>query len=197
MQSSLTKSSSRRRVLGVLALAGLVVAIVAISGTAFALDRENHDAFCASCHTQPEVAYYQQSVAQNSATLAAFHTQEGVRCIDCHSAAGTFGRAAGLGQGAQDLFAYYGGHYHHPAITTSKLGDGSCLKCHSDVTANRSFNNHFHLFLARWQSVDPNAANCVDCHTSHPTGNPAQAYLAQATIVPVCQDCHQAVGEGR
>jgi predicted CXXCH cytochrome family protein len=143
MQSSLTKSSSRRRVLGVLALAGLVVAIVAISGTAFALDRENHDAFCASCHT------------------------------------------------------YYGGHYHHPAITTSKLGDGSCLKCHSDVTANRSFNNHFHLFLARWQSVDPNAANCVDCHTSHPTGNPAQAYLAQATIVPVCQDCHQAVGEGR
>lgn len=184
-----------RRLLWVIALAGVLVTLVALSGTAFALDRENHDEFCASCHTEPEVTYYQQSIDTSTSTLAAFHAHEGVRCIDCHSAGGTFGRVAGLEQGTLDLLAYYSGHYQQPAVTTSKLEDESCTKCHSGVTTNRNFSNHFHVFLARWQSIDSRAAQCVDCHTSHPTGDATQAYLERATVTQVCQHCHRVLGE--
>jgi predicted CXXCH cytochrome family protein len=190
------RSARRRRLLRIGALVVLVVAIIAVTGTAYALDRENHDSFCASCHTEPEVTYFQQSLAQDPATLAAFHAQKAVRCIDCHSAGGPFGRITGLEQGAHDLFTYKAGRFHSPAITTNPLGDSSCTKCHGDVAANRTFNNHFHVFLARWEQVDPNAAGCVDCHTSHLSGDPNQGYLDEATVTPICQACHRAVGEG-
>lgn len=167
-----------------------------VSGTAYALDKENHDAFCASCHTEPEVTYFQESLAQDPSTLAAFHAQEAVRCIDCHSAGGPLGRVTGLEQGAHDLFNYKTGHYHNPAITTSRLADSSCTKCHGDVNTSRTFNNHFHLFLSRWQQMDPNAVGCVDCHTSHGAQDPNQGYLSEATVTPVCRACHRTLGEG-
>ncbi len=181
-------------------IVGLVVgvaAILAMTGvTAYAMQLENHDAFCASCHTEPETQFYQQSLDKSAATLAAFHRQKEVRYIDCHSGGGVFGRSVGLAQGAQDLLSYYSGDYHRPAITTNKLGDDSCTKCHSDVFASREFNNHFHFFLPQWQSLDVNAAHCVDCHTSHTTGDPAQGYLSAAVVTDICQSCHSAVGGG-
>lgn len=170
--------------------------LIAMSGsTAYAINLENHDAFCASCHTQPESQYYQQSLEKTPTTLAAFHTQKDVRCIDCHSGSGPFGRAVGLSQGAQDLMAYYSGHYHSPAITQNKLGDGSCTKCHSEILTRNDFNNHFHVFLSRWQSLDPKAAHCVDCHTAHPIGDPAQSYLQVEPVQTVCQNCHAVLAE--
>jgi hypothetical protein len=182
-------------VFGVPVIAGLAI-IAAIGSTAYALQLENHDAFCASCHTQPESQYFQQSLQQAAPTLAAFHTQKDVRCIDCHSGSGPFGRMVGLSQGTQDLIAYYSGHYHTPAITTNKLSDGSCTKCHADIATLGGFNNHFHRFLAEWQAVDPNAAHCMDCHTSHSTADPTQGYLAQTTVQAVCQACHAVAGRG-
>lgn len=183
-----------------LALCALVVAVIGIiaasGGTAYAIQLENEDGFCASCHTQPEVNYYQQSQAKDAASLAAFHTQKGVRCIDCHSGGGPLGRMDGLSQGAQDALAYYSGNYHSPAVTTSPLGDGSCTKCHADSMSQRNFNNHFHVFLARWQSLDQNAAHCVDCHTGHKAATPAQQYLETTAVRAVCNQCHTALGAG-
>jgi hypothetical protein len=180
-------------------LAGILGLFVASGGLVYATNLENNDSFCASCHTQPEAQYYEQSLPQSTqtsaATLAAFHAQKNVRCIDCHSGGGIFGRVNGLSQGAVDALAYYSGNYRHPAITTNKLGDDSCAKCHGEIAANRSFNNHFHRFLAQWQSLDPNAAHCVDCHTAHPTGDASQGYLNAATVQAQCQACHNAVGE--
>jgi len=115
---------------------------------ALALNLENHDSFCAACHTEPESRYFQQSQDKSAPTLASFHTQKGVACIDCHSGSGSLGRLTGLSQGSQDLIAYISGHYHNPAVTSNKLDDGSCTKCHPDVEANASFNNHFHRFFA-------------------------------------------------
>jgi hypothetical protein len=181
-------------------MAGLVILAVAIvvaaGGTTYALQLEDRNAFCASCHTEPEAKYYQQSLDTNAATLAAFHAQKSVRCIDCHSGGGIFGRAKGLSQGTSDLLAYLSGHYHNPAITQNKLGDDSCTKCHANVMSGSGFDNHFHILLPRWQSVDPNAAHCVDCHTSHPAADSAQGYLATATVDRVCQNCHTAAGAG-
>jgi predicted CXXCH cytochrome family protein len=176
-------------------VAGSLSLFAMAGGTAYAIQQENHDVFCASCHTEPESQYYQQSLQQNSTTLAAFHAQKSVRCIDCHSGGGPLGRVEGLSQGAQDLSAYYSRHYHTPAITLNKLGDDSCTKCHAQTLSRGGFNNHFHGLLPRWQSVDPNAAHCVDCHTSHPTADPAQGYLTTAQVQMVCQNCHRALGE--
>jgi hypothetical protein len=99
-------------------------------------------------------------------------------------------------QGTQDLAAYYSGHYHSPAITQNKLSDDSCTKCHAQVTSSGGFNNHFHRFLSRWQSIDSNAAHCMDCHTAHPSANDAQGYLATGLVRGVCQRCHARLGEG-
>lgn len=184
----------------VVATAALVLAVVGIilasGGTAYAIQLENQDSFCASCHTQPETKYYQQTLANDNSNLASFHAQKGVACIDCHSGGGPFGRVDGLSQGARDLVAFYGGHYQTPAVTTSPLGDGSCTKCHADAMTQETFNNHFHVFLARWQSVDPSAAHCVDCHKSHPAGAQAQQYLDDSSVRAVCGQCHAALGAG-
>ncbi len=66
MSVSTGQPPTRRRrvslftVLGGLAALGI---ILAGSGFAFAASQESHDAFCASCHTQPESTYYQRSVS--------------------------------------------------------------------------------------------------------------------------------------
>ncbi len=169
---------------------GVLALLVAGGGVTFALNLENHDSFCASCHTEPESRYYQQSLDNSAPTLASFHTEKGVHCIDCHSAGGPFGRLAGLSQGNRDLIAYISGRYHNPAITLNKLGDGSCTKCHSGVEAIGGFNNHFHLFLPRWQAINAQAGRCVDCHTSHPVAASAQAYLDVPTVQAACEGCH-------
>ncbi|MDE3091260.1 MAG: NapC/NirT family cytochrome c [Chloroflexota bacterium] len=179
---------------GAIAVFGLVAVFLAAGGTAYAINLENQDAFCASCHTEPESKYLEQSLDKNTRNLAAFHTQKTVRCIDCHSGGGIFGRATGLTQGAQDLMAYQSGNYHAPAITLSKLGDDSCTKCHADTMTRRDFNNHFHLYLSEWQASDPNAAHCVDCHVAHPVGDPTQQFLTVKTVQTICQDCHNALG---
>ena len=195
-----TKPATRNRRPWLVVMVGLIACgvslVVMAGGTAYAVRQENRDSFCASCHTEPESKYYQQSLAQAAPTLAAFHTQKQARCIDCHSGGGPFGRVEGLMQGSQDLAAYYSGHYHNPAITLNKLSDDSCTKCHAQVTSSGGFNNHFHRFLPRWQSIDPNAAHCVDCHTAHPSANGAQGYLATGLVTGVCQRCHARLGEG-
>jgi len=170
---------------------GLV--LLAAGSVAVSLNLENHDSFCASCHTEPESRYFQQSQDKNAPTLASFHTQKAVNCIDCHSSSGPLGRAAGLTQGTQDLMAYISGHYHSPAITLNKLGDESCTKCHPNVEVNAGFNNHFHRFLPRWQAVNPQAGRCVDCHTSHPVADATQGYFDVPTVQQVCEGCHAAI----
>ena len=73
----------------------------------------------------------------------------------------------------------------------------NCLKCHQQVTQQLDFNNHFHVFLSRWQARDTNAATCVSCHQSHQTNGETQlAFLNRDHTVSVCQSCHRALGEG-
>jgi len=171
------------------ALAGMALAV---GGGLFAAQLENHDAFCASCHTQPESAYYQRAQDQAAVDLASAHAAKKVGCIQCHSGPGVTGRVGAMMVGAGDLTAYLSGHYRNPAIVTVPIGDADCLKCHAEVTTNRSFNNHFHLFLSQWQRGDPkNAATCVECHQAHLTGGQANvAFLQEATTIPVCERCH-------
>ena len=167
--------------------------IAGFTGTA-AMQFENHDSFCASCHSEPESKYFQRE-ASAPVDLASFHTTKTTRCIDCHSNQGLPGRAVALTLGAKDLFAFITKHYSQPAPLTRKIADGNCLKCHADVSQNQDFNNHFHVFLSKWQSADPNAAGCVDCHQSHLTnGDASIGFLNQDTTTQVCQRCHSFAG---
>lgn len=189
------KGRARLLLFGAVAVVILGVA-GATGGTAYALNQENHDGFCASCHTQPETTYVQQSVAGTAVSLASFHASKNARCIDCHSGGGTLGRLEGLMQGSQDLLSYYSGNYHNPAITTSKLSDDSCIKCHGDIPFRADFNNHFHRFLSSWQAQDANAAGCVDCHQGHPTtGDPQQQFMQVSRVEQICQGCHNTLRE--
>ncbi len=174
-----------------------LAAVVAVAGLASAIQVENHDAFCASCHTEPESEYYQRSLSA-PVDLASAHTAKDVACIQCHSGPGTGGRLQAISSvAAPDLFAYLGGKYRKPAVVTVPIGDDHCLKCHAEVTSRQDFNNHFHAFLPRWQAQAPQeAATCIDCHQAHVTGGLRDvAFLEETHTVAVCQHCHASIRE--
>jgi predicted CXXCH cytochrome family protein len=177
-------------------LAGVGI-LVAASGFGYAASRESHDSFCASCHTQPESTYYQREQASQPTDLASAHTPKNVRCIDCHSGAGVTGRMSAELMGAHNAIAWYTGKATQPAPLTRSIGDVNCLKCHQDVTQKQpTENNHFHVFLSRWQQADPAAATCVSCHQGHNTNGSADiGFLEQATTEAVCENCHNSMGE--
>lgn len=178
----------------------MVVALLALTAAsatvAYATHLENNDAFCASCHTEPESRYFTQS-RESPVDLASAHGAKSVECIQCHSGRGSIGRLTAMATVAlPDLLAYRSGHYRNPALTTVTVGDDHCLKCHADVTRRGDFNNHFHRFLPLWQARDPaNAATCVSCHQAHVAGgDPKIGFLAELTATAVCQDCHTFAG---
>jgi hypothetical protein len=152
---------------------------------------ENHDNFCASCHTNPESEYVDRAHAETAVDLASFHTGESVRCIDCHSGKGIDGRIQAMSLGGHDLIKFVSGRFPQPAPLTQSIHDVNCTKCHSDISQRRDFNNHFHFFLPQWQQRADNAATCVDCHDSHTTDGMVQnVFLNEQRTVSTCQHCH-------
>jgi predicted CXXCH cytochrome family protein len=184
--------------LTVLLLVAVGILVFIVGSFSVAAGMEEHDSFCASCHTQPESDYYGRSQAANPIDLASFHATKQTRCIECHSGVGTLGRASAIMLGARNAVAYYTGTAKQPAPLTVPVGDDHCLKCHASVYNATDFNNHFHNLLPRWQAAAPNsAASCVDCHSSHTTdGNTQTSFLSQAKTDQVCQSCHQVLGGG-
>ena len=164
----------------------------AATGLAYAAHVENNDAFCASCHTQPEIQYYQRSTVK-PVDLASAHALKNVECIQCHSGRGAIGRVSAIATVAiPDLIAYKSGVYRRPAVVTIPISDDHCLKCHAGIGARQDFNNHFHIFLPDWRARAPqDAAACVDCHQTHVTGGLVDAgFLTESTTLVVCQRCH-------
>ena len=191
------KKSRRKLVISLVVIVPLVLVVLSAATAVTAMQFENHDDFCASCHSEPEQTFFQRE-ASASTDLASFHSAQDVRCIDCHSGPGLVpGRISALTLGARDLLVWISGHAQQPAVHTRPIDDANCLKCHQQVTQQRDFNNHFHVFLSRWQARDTNAATCISCHQSHHTDGEAQlAFLNRDHTVSVCQSCHRAFGEG-
>jgi len=189
-----TRNFLRLSLLGFV-MAGLILFLIG-STVAYGSHLENNNSFCASCHTEPESTYVTRA-QQPAADLASAHTAKRVACIDCHSGAGPLGRLGAMTIGAHDLAAYVSGHYTQPAPLTHSIPDVNCLKCHRDVLQNRTFDNHFHFLLSRWQTAAPKtAATCVSCHASHATdGESRLAWLNEPRTVAQCNGCHRVVGE--
>ena len=163
---------------------------------------EENDAFCASCHSEPEATYYQRTQAKAPVDLASVHAllaqqntpHPNTRCIDCHAGPGLDGRLGAMTLGAQDALKWVSGTAAQPAITTQPLADANCLKCHADTPTAQNFDRHFHRTLVRWQQADANAGRCISCHTSHTTdGNIAIGFLQQQRMLAQCQQCHVAL----
>jgi predicted CXXCH cytochrome family protein len=190
----LHKKVGRRGIIALMVLGGLVLlgTTAMVTGTQV----EQHNSFCASCHTQDESRFYQQSLAP-AMDLASFHESKGASlCIDCHSGPGIMGRIDGLMAGASDMISYVSGHYPQPAIQEDPIGDGNCLKCHATVTQTRDMNNHYHALLSQWQAMAPaSAASCVSCHNGHKANGDAQiGFLNKNDTLAICQQCHEGTG---
>jgi hypothetical protein len=194
-------------------VAGLVVAVLlAAGGFGFAASKEAHDAFCASCHTQPESTFFQRSTGAQPVDLASFHSPQETRCIDCHSGQGIFGRVQAELLGGRNAFKWYTGSAVQPAVLTFPISDQNCLKCHQQIT-QRGFSpkeqiavpggnsggedgegraNHWHQFLSRWQAASPTAGSCVTCHSGHSTGTTAQTgFMKAQNVQDTCDACHK------
>ena len=186
----------RSKLLIVIVPMAVLLALGLVTGFT-AMQFENHDDFCASCHSEPEAAYYQRELAAPT-DLASFHSTKAAHCIECHSGEGLVpGRVSALMLGAKDLLAWTTGRAQQPAVYTRPIDDVNCLKCHADLPNRRDFNNHFHVFLSRWQAIDKNAATCVSCHQSHHTDGEVQLqFLNRTNTLNVCQSCHNTLGGG-
>jgi hypothetical protein len=178
-----------------IATGSLVIGLVALSGGGwFTTQIEDDNAFCASCHTQPETAYYERTQTQ-AVDLASAHATENVTCIECHSGAGVVGRTGAVLQGAQNVVLFISRQYQQPAVLKNKIGDDSCVKCHVDVLESNGKNSHYHVYLPQWQlAQSESAAGCVTCHQGHVTGGAVdQAFLSEVAASAVCEGCHSAV----
>ena len=173
-----------------------LLVILLFAGGATGATLENNDAFCASCHTNPESTYVMRSQAAIPTDLASVHTGHDTRCIDCHSGPGVGGRIHAMTLGATDTLKFLSRNYPQPAPLTQPISDSHCIKCHSDILVRTDFSKHFHSFLPRWQEFSDNAATCVDCHQSHISDGVAKiGFLNEQHTVQVCQDCHRVMGE--
>lgn len=196
-----------------LAASGL---ILIAAGFTVAATQEEHDSFCASCHTEPESTFFQRSIAMQASDLASFHTTEAVRCIDCHSGVGFEGRISAELMGAHNAVLWFTGTAEQPAPLTYPISDQNCLKCHASVVESRFGNNsqitvpggnrgregsgasnHWHFFLARWQAASTSAGTCTSCHEGHtPGGTDQSGFMISQTVEQVCNDCHRVLRRG-
>ena len=184
-----------------LGIAAAIILLLAGSGLGFAASQEENDAFCASCHTQPESAYYERSLAATPVDMASSHhttDDQNSKCIDCHSGVGVIGRFSATLLGARNAFMLFTHTETQPAPLTVPIRDENCTKCHDNLNRQTDLSNHFHAFLTRWQTIDPQAARCVDCHPAHTTGGEAaQGFLQAEHIDPICERCHLVLVLGR
>ena len=194
-----------------------LIILFGIGGFSVAASQEARDAFCASCHSQPETAYYQRSIGLSAVDLASYHTSQGTRCIDCHSGPGIIGRVQAESLGARNASLWFSGKAVQPAQRTFPISDANCLKCHADIaqkgfvskeqisTAHLQNNGddlgnddlggkgHYHQHLARWQAKAPGSAgSCVTCHTGHgSSGSASSGFMDIPSVRNTCDACHQ------
>ncbi len=182
-----------RIILGLLLLGVLLIPVFTVTG----MQMENNDAFCTSCHTEPEMTFYNRTQAATAVDLSSFHAGEETRCIDCHSGEGLNGRLHAMALGGGDALKFVRGNFPQPSPLTQPISDENCLKCHQETAVSSRQNSHYHVLLAEWQKADPGAAACVDCHQSHSTdGEERLLFLNKDHTTTLCKECHAFAGEG-
>ena len=187
---------------GLASLLGLIF----ITSISAAVQLENHDPFCASCHTEPESTFVVRSqLGASDLASAHAHTELAVRCIDCHSGRGIPGRTHSLQQGTLDLITYLSGDFQQPNTTQHPIGDPGCTKCHTQPTSadlesptseqsSLQSKSHYHLlsYTTEWQTRTNNAnGSCAVCHVAHTENTLAsQQFTPRPAVNAACEACH-------
>jgi predicted CXXCH cytochrome family protein len=172
------------------AVATLVVlaplAFVVTDRTVYHFERRNE--FCVSCHLhEPLLATFEHG-AETARDLSAVHfaAMESPRCIECHKGEGTIERAKVLAVAGRDSLKYLIGVHKEPDHSDVPIADAGCTRCHATLGGAEVGAADFHR-RAEHQSLP---MRCVACHQAHKGGDPAQSFLVEAHVVPVCRQCH-------
>jgi hypothetical protein len=179
--------------------AGLVI-VAAVAAGLIVSRYEEQDPFCTSCHTLPEVTYYdraQQAKAGSNPyqdlSSAHYGSDNSFRCIDCHRGdAGVLHRVITLSLGARDTAIWLTGQADTTLgktdLVVPVLLTGGCVKCHEKSLLEVGFNNHFHNklpdALRAWRRGGE-LTRPVDF-----LGAPLELMTADTTVL--CVDCHRA-----
>jgi nitrate/TMAO reductase-like tetraheme cytochrome c subunit len=158
--------SRRRRWPVLIGIAVLVLIVLGVGGFFTASALEEHDTFCISCHTVPEVTYYNRAyisldspnqpvndLATAHYLLSKEHGKPDFACINCHRGDSSLGqRISTLALGGRDALIYVTGR-ENPAIEKTNTYEGwlpnaACVSCHTDTLLTlKGLNNHFHTHL--------------------------------------------------
>lgn len=206
----------RRKRWAVYLLAGCF-ALLALGSLSFAVATalEEHDPFCISCHTAPEITYYNRAYyaldhptqpipdlstlhyhAAQAADLAPF------KCIDCHRGDGSLPhRVTTVALGAYDAIIYLLGQ-DDPTIEkqrtkTGWLANASCATCHSEALLKLDgINNHFHTYLPQAREVFLRGGTLTIgaglAQALRESGGAPPTDLETVSVQLFCSDCHQA-----
>lgn len=207
------KTIPRRRRWPVILAVGFVV-LMLLSGVGFvtASVLEEYDTFCISCHTVPEVHYYNRAYMaldnQNLpvSDLATAHYVAALKenkaaftCIQCHRGDSSLGhRIATVTLGARDAVIYVLGK-ENPTIEKTKTQEGwlpnaACANCHSETLLTlKGLDNHFHTHLPQATVALAKGGTLKVAESL----KEKEAELRSAGLKPinttlVCSDCHQA-----
>src|SRR5258706_7296906 len=165
-EKSSVPSPKKRRWLPTLGLSALVVLVLAVGGFVTASVLEDHDSFCITCHTAPEVAYFDRAhnalassapavpdLATAHFTLSKEHGKPEFACINCHRGDASLGqRIQTLALGGRDALILVTGKgdptLEKGKIAESFLPDAACVSCHADTMLRlQGIPNHYHNAL--------------------------------------------------
>ena len=193
--------------------AGAVVLIVlGLGGFFTASALEEHDSFCISCHTVPEVTYFNRAYISIDnpdlpvMDLATVHyhaykvnNKGDFACINCHRGDASLGhRVATLALGGRDALIYITGQ-ENPAIEKSNTKEGwlpntACTTCHAETLLTlKGLDNHFHTHLPQAKHALASGGKfTVPESLKDREKSLLEIGLQTVNTTLVCTDCHQA-----
>lgn len=201
----------RWQLIVVLVMAGLFL----LGGTGFVVvsSLEEHDTFCVSCHTAPEITYYNRAYYAldfpesgapdlSTAHYLAYQTaaKPNFKCIDCHRGDGRLPhRITAVTLGVYDLGIFLLGQ-DDPTIEkqrtkTGWLADASCTACHTQTLLKLDgINNHFHSYLSQAQAALDHYGGTIEIGAAlrAALGDSVRLRLSPVQVEIFCADCHQA-----
>ncbi len=166
---------------------------------------EESDTFCTSCHTLPEVTYFER--AQNALGLgtgevftdlssAHYGMENTFRCIDCHRGnQGLVHRVTTLALAARDTAIWVAGRADESIEKTHLVAPGlltaACAKCHAEALLEVGFNNHFHNKLPEAYRLWRDGAQ-LRRPVEAPDLPQAALVVEPSPTEVLCVDCHRA-----
>ena len=188
--------------------------LIILGGVGFvvASTLEDHDTFCTTCHTAPEVAYYDRAhnalanaqapiadLATVHYTLSQAHGKPEFTCINCHRGdASLVQRVSTLALGGRDALVFVLGRgdptLEKTNISESWLPNAACISCHTDTLLTlRGRDNHWHNNLTQTAALVANGAQLiVPANLASQKDQLLRNGITTVDSPIACTDCHQA-----